>query len=193
MRKVEPNEENPVDNVVIGFSEFMNPLLMKLGITPNMVTFVGFILCLFTLEALWVGDIYKFGTLLLLTYYTDCQDGSLARTSNNCTWEGDLADHMRDTFMIFGVISIVLLKYQPTFLQTLPMIILLSLSVVNFGCQQKSYQDNEERPSTCQQDETLTVLVNGCPDSIGTSQTRFFGFGTFILATIGWVIYLSKN
>jgi phosphatidylglycerophosphate synthase len=193
MRKVEPTSENPIDNVIIGVCEKLNPLLVRLGVTPNMVTFVGFLLCLGAMQALWVGDVYKFGTLFLLTYYTDCQDGSLARASNNCSWDGDVADHLRDSFMIIGISIIIVLKYHPSFVQTVPMIVLFSLSILNFGCQQKSYQSTASRPSSCQEEETLSKLINSCPEGVTAIQTRFFGFGTFVIATILWVLYLDKN
>jgi hypothetical protein len=193
MRKVESGNENPVDNVIISFCEMMNPALIKLGITPNMVTFVGFLLCIGAMQALWVGDVYKFGTLFLLTYYTDCQDGSLARSSNACTWFGDLADHIRDTFMVIGVASIILIKYQPSVLQTIPILFMFIMSLVNFGCQQKMYHDNEGRPSTCQEEESLSKLIYLCPDTFNTTFTKFFGSGTFVVLIIIWVLYLDSH
>ena len=40
-RKIENHTENPLDNILIDFSENISPGLRKLGFTPNMLTTIG--------------------------------------------------------------------------------------------------------------------------------------------------------
>ena len=97
----------------------MNPfikLLMKLGITPNMITFLGFLLNLLSTVVLIYGAEYgdrtdhKYiayaGVIILLGGLMDMVDGRLARLSNQEHPFGALFDSVLDRYseliMFFG-------------------------------------------------------------------------------------------
>ena len=91
-------------------------LLMKLGITPNMITFLGFVITVFSTVVLIYGaevgdrNNHRFigyaGFIILLAGAMDMVDGRLARLSNTAHPFGALYDSVVDRYselvMFFG-------------------------------------------------------------------------------------------
>ena len=193
MRKVDPANDNVIDRNIITFCEYVNPSLYKRGITPNMVTAVGLLTGALSLYTLYNRNIVAFVILNLFTYYTDCQDGSLARAYDQCTREGDLFDHIRDGLLITGTLCIVLVMYKPPGDEILAILLVFMLCLMQFGCQQKHYLANAKPPPSCTEAETLNVLTCLCPED--TLPLNIFGFGTFVMITTVWIItlYMRQN
>ncbi len=92
-------------------------LLIKIGITPNGITIIGFIITIASAVILIVGAehglrgdtkyITCFGIVLLLAGVFDMLDGQLARKTNNMTTFGALFDSVIDRYsemvMFFGI------------------------------------------------------------------------------------------
>jgi len=72
---------------------YLTRFAAKLGMTPNMVTAIGAVLCVLTFYLFWQGDYWLgiasgFGFMVL-----DTVDGKLARCTITSSWWGNIFDH----------------------------------------------------------------------------------------------------
>lgn len=72
--------------------------LARLGVDPNLVTVVGFVLNLFTAAVLATGHLSAGGALLLVSGLFDMLDGALARVGNSQSDFGAFLDSLLDRY-----------------------------------------------------------------------------------------------
>jgi CDP-diacylglycerol--glycerol-3-phosphate 3-phosphatidyltransferase len=71
-------------------------LLSKTGITPNVLTWIGFLIAMVTAVFAALGQMIVAGLLLLFGGYFDMLDGSLARRTGKVTVFGEVLDSTLD-------------------------------------------------------------------------------------------------
>ncbi len=90
----------------------LNPLasaIARSGISPNAITFIGFLVCLasaylfYTAEPLWGGIV------LLLSGFFDIIDGAVARASGKVSRWGGVLDSTLDRYSDLAVLAAILL------------------------------------------------------------------------------------
>ncbi len=111
------NTWNNIKKSAYGVLDPIIKLLIKIGLTPNSITLIGFLITIFATIILIVGAekgvrtdtryITLFGIVLLLAGVFDMLDGQLARYTNNMTRFGALFDSVIDRYsemvMFFGI------------------------------------------------------------------------------------------
>jgi phosphatidylglycerophosphate synthase len=178
MRKINDDMECPCDNFVIKICEETAPLFKSLNFTPNMITTVSLMFGLLAYYAISIGN-YKLACLhIFLAYYFDCLDGYYARQYKMETEFGDYYDHFSDTGK-FILITYGIYLQRPdifTFVNISIVSILLLLSLIHLGCQEK-YHDEKMSPSM----DNLKYL---CNDRSMIGHTKYFGTGTLTFGLI---------
>jgi CDP-diacylglycerol--glycerol-3-phosphate 3-phosphatidyltransferase len=98
------------DRARLWAARFINPVALalgRLGLTPNMLTFIGLALILLTAIVLAFGYTRWGGLLFLLSGLFDALDGTLARLTNRKTRFGAFLDSTSDRYadaaILFGV------------------------------------------------------------------------------------------
>lgn len=99
------------DKIQLGVYKVIDPavkLMVRLGITPNVITTVGFVgnllaTALFVYAAIWMPDddysmVGLAGWVIILASLFDMVDGYLARTSGQCTTFGAFYDSVLDRY-----------------------------------------------------------------------------------------------
>ena len=87
----------------------ISKFLIKLGLTPNMITFIGLIITIFGSYYIFQGDFLAGGIIVGLGTILDSIDGAMARLSNKESVFGDLLDSVIDRYgeaTIFGQLNI---------------------------------------------------------------------------------------
>src|SRR5258707_2019041 len=86
--------------------------LARLGITPNMVTFVGLLLSIVTAFVIASGSVVAGGVLVLFAGIFDMFDGAMARVRNAATTFGAFLDSTLDRYsesiILLGLLCYVL-------------------------------------------------------------------------------------
>jgi CDP-diacylglycerol--glycerol-3-phosphate 3-phosphatidyltransferase len=78
------------------FTDPVVTLLSKTGITPNVLTWIGFLIAVVTAVFAALGQMIVAGLLLLFGGYFDMLDGSLARRTGKVTVFGEVLDSTLD-------------------------------------------------------------------------------------------------
>jgi CDP-diacylglycerol--glycerol-3-phosphate 3-phosphatidyltransferase len=78
------------------FTDPVVTLLSKTGITPNVLTWIGFLIAVVTAIFAALGQMIVAGLLLLFGGYFDMLDGSLARRTGKVTVFGEVLDSTLD-------------------------------------------------------------------------------------------------
>ena len=87
-------------------------LLAKTGVSPNVVTFIGFLLMVLVGVVISQGYLLAAGVLLILAAVFDAFDGALARKLNRVTRFGAFFDSTLDRFSEAAVFLGILIYYQ---------------------------------------------------------------------------------
>lgn len=181
-RKIQREEENPIDNLLYDISEYISPTFYKLNFTPNLITLLSF---LNTLVSLFFFNKDKpiYGSIfLIISYFFDCLDGYFARKYNMISKIGDYLDHGTDLFLIIGLFYLLYNKNDYTIFKIKFVILLFLglLSMLHLGCQERIH-DQKHSPSL-----SFTKLVAPCDKTTCKNlikHTRYFGMGTIVLIT----------
>ncbi len=109
-------------------SYLFSPFLIILNITPNTITFLNFIISLFSIIFIFYGSEYFFelGIILYIFYRVfDFCDGAVARYLNTSTFYGRFIDGLADIFLnTFLILSVSFYSFK----------ILNSVPLLLFGC-----------------------------------------------------------
>jgi len=111
-----PFDESYWVNLIRKINTFFLPIYVRLGITPNMITFLSFVFYVFSAFLFIVHDYYSnlFGSFLaFFAFSLDTVDGDLARFSGKSTIFGKWLDSVVDAFgpfILFIGIFIGLIK-----------------------------------------------------------------------------------
>lgn len=187
-RKIPRSLENPIDNVIIDFSSFINPTLRGLGITPNMLTTASLLTGLLAALLAWVGYYYLAAFTVLISYVFDCMDGNMARMFKMVTPFGDWYDHISD-ILKYSFLYVVILtssKLSRNFKVAFSSITItiMIFMYIHFGCQEKSYAKNEK--------DSLSSLEKVCPNSEYIRYTRYVGSGTWVCSLIIFLLIAAS-
>jgi CDP-diacylglycerol--glycerol-3-phosphate 3-phosphatidyltransferase len=106
-------------------------LLAKTSITPNMVTWLGFILILITTALIATGYPFAAGWVMLLSGFFDILDGALARLTNQVTKFGGVLDSTLDRLseaaILIGIMAFFLFHAGSEWFQWITLLIGLTL------------------------------------------------------------------
>jgi phosphatidylglycerophosphate synthase len=179
-RKIDKKYDNPIDNLLIYFTNKLNPTYCKLNLTPNHLTTLSLVLTLLSYYLFLQKNKYLAGIVFFIGYFFDCADGCYARRYKLITKFGDYYDHFSDISKII-ILFIMLYKYSISINKfyvferffIVNIILFLFLSV-QFGCQEKIYNKSDHSP-------TLARLKKLCPNENMIKVTRYFGSGTYNL------------
>ena len=141
-RKIPPEFENPIDDILLDICDILIPFCKKYKITPNFITIFRTFLGIFTLYYFnfsidWIFPIA--GTAIF--YLFDCLDGHLARATNQVSILGDYLDHYADiSFYILLIFIMINKTYSNKILVLIIILIFTYLAFVHLGLQQKVYK-----------------------------------------------------
>ncbi|NIP43364.1 MAG: CDP-alcohol phosphatidyltransferase family protein [candidate division Zixibacteria bacterium] len=91
-------------------SQVAGRFCVKIGLTPNFITFTSLIMSIVAAIVLWKGW-FMWGILfIVLTSITDMLDGATARAGNMGTTFGGILDHVLDRYAEFFILSGILLS-----------------------------------------------------------------------------------
>lgn len=185
-RKIHAAVENPFDNLMIKLADAAMPLFHATGHTPNAITAYSGLFAALAVWQAWRGNLVAFSVAWIVAYWFDCADGHYARMYGMETKLGDMLDHVKDTVAMLALIAVVWVKYNPSWLAVVAGVVVLGLSLVHLGCQQKHYAQHIGKNSG----ESLDGLQVLCP-SDNTEEalqwTRYVGVGTSQLMTVALV------
>ncbi len=89
------------------FKRVIDPIAAMIKVHPNYITFIGFIIALFSAYAFAQGDLFMGGVLLALSGFADVIDGAVARSNFRPTKFGgfldSILDRFSDGFIIIGI------------------------------------------------------------------------------------------
>ena len=186
-RKIQREEENPIDNILYDICEKISPTFYKLGFTPNSITLLSFLTTLASLNYFNQTKNYLGCLFLILSYFFDCLDGHFARKYNMISKFGDLLDHGTDLFLTIGLIYMLHHKNSFDMFKKKIMILLGFglISIIHLGCQEKIY-DQDHSP-TLSFTKLLVPNKTKCQEYI--KYTRYFGMGSSILLICGLFLF----
>ena len=192
-RKINPNHEDPIDNLLIMICNKVNKFFFKLNFTPNMITTLSLIIQFIGIYYIYNKQ-YKLGAILyFIGYFFDCLDGNYARTYNMTSPFGDLYDHITDiTTLVLLLICIMLLKIKrKTKIVFFVIFCIFGLLVgVHIGCQEKMKPDTKNNQS-----KSLEFTKLLCTNKNNIIYTRYFGTATinvFIFLYIFNLKYINE-
>lgn len=106
-------------------------LLARTAITPNMVTWCGFVLILVSAALAGTSHLFAAGWIMLLSGFFDIIDGALARRTNQVTQFGGVLDSTLDRFseaaILLGIMAYFLFYSGSEIFQWIVLIIGLTL------------------------------------------------------------------
>lgn len=176
-KKINTNQDNPIDYGLIEISEKISPELRKLNFTPNIITTIGLFFGLLAVYFIWKGYTKSAFIFFWLGFFCDCLDGYYARKYNMMSKFGSYYDVARDWIVTVSIILILFFRIKSRKLKVVYVVVTIIFSIllsVHMGCQEKNTHDHK-------QSETLSFTKNLCPNKDDIYITRFFGCGTFIL------------
>jgi phosphatidylglycerophosphate synthase len=179
--KIPSKLENPFDNVLVSLAESASPLFRELNLTPNMLTSLCVFFLLVSVYLLIRGSLLGFAICYVLSYWFDVTDGYFARKYRMETNFGDNYDHLTDIlgFLLLIIVSVCLYRKAFTPEKLIFTTILLMLSFVQFGCQERWSEYHSSSKS-------LACLKQVCPAESKSQLenvmgiTRYFGSATLV-------------
>lgn len=191
-RKVLPQYDNPIDDLLLRIIDPLCAPLRATGHTPNMLTAYSFIFTVASLYSLYHGHLTAFAVGWALSYFFDCVDGHFARKYGMVTELGDWLDHASDLAGVLGLLVVVHLKYGIPLWAAIALGVGYGLMAMHFGCQQLVYtQHTGERAR-----ETLDAYQCLCPSRDGKAAmhfTKFFGPGTMQVILVGATLIIARG
>ena len=194
VNKLPPDYESPFDVILCKFIDTHLHLYRAAGVTPNMVTTIGFLIGLLTAYLIVQRHFVWAAFFWILSYYFDCVDGKLARKYNTVTLFGDYYDHICDSLK-YVIVAGALIKSNTKKTTTKQWIyfsilwLLILLSCIHIGYQEIIYNKKEESPWL----NIPAQLVAGDPNPRRTIQyTKYFGMG-FSVIGIALIIIIWRK
>lgn len=188
MKKIPDEIDNPIDNLLIQFADYLCPFFKQMGHTPNMITTYSLITGVLSVYFLYKGYPFVFALLYMISYFFDCMDGHYARKYQMTSREGDLYDHIKDISVYIILIYVVYIKYRKV-IKPIDLIVLITtlfLCMVHIGCQQKYLQKEND-------DETLDLTKHLCSSQDMIHYTKWVGMGTFIVISILLILLIHQR
>ena len=203
-RKIDPDCENPIDNVLIQCADKVSDLLYLANsivainvVTPNMITTVSNTFSIFGVYYLYNGYAFPYFLCVWLGYFFDCLDGHFARKYDMCTVFGDYYDHVSDVIVHIALFASWYMKYSVLFFQlsiTLRIICVTGLLLIGFmaAVHIASQEIHHSRIAvTNHRSNSMNVLKTFyLIDKKYLKYTRYFGAGT-LMTTVYTIGFLS--
>lgn len=148
-RKLPPELENPIDNLLLSICSKVHPWFYAVGFTANGITITSGILQLVSIILLWNGYFVYSSLVYMIGYTLDVLDGYYARKYSMVSSYGDLLDHTKDTIVTFGLHMVIILHpliplhWKLVFLAT--SFTLSIFTAMYLGCQESYYQKWSKR------------------------------------------------
>lgn len=198
MRKLPPEKENPIDNLIYILIEKIAPFVyLRLGFSANIITTIRLIL-----GALSIYFIYQYQFILsslfwALSYFADCLDGYVARKYNHATIFGDYYDHITD-YLLLGILIFCLYNINsPLFITIVPYIFIIIILVIGFvTCQEIIHGGNKSPMLSIF--KYMFFFINKSNANSYLNFFKYFGCGTqtlffcVIILYYGYVYYKSS-
>lgn len=172
-RKVAPELDNPIDNVLIALANEIKEPLHNYGVTPNKVTTFSIAFAIIAAALVAKSRFYSAATFFALAYLMDRLDGHMARSYNEesqfGTVYGDVSNIVRSSALGIAVSRNAGLDSTSKAIFTVLVTILAFVSTWHSDCQDRVYS------------YTTSVQVrenNKCSNPRYIHLTRFFGKGT---------------
>ncbi len=188
MRKIERENENPIDNILIYLCDIMSEPAHQLGLTPNMITTLSLLFGLVTVYALYRRKYAIACILWIISYFFDCLDGFVARKYKQYSKFGDWYDHTSDVFKVTAILYVLYRISSVKFWRIIWILVFFGILMLSFfGCQEKLYDKDES--------ESLAMSKYLCPncyfkDIPSTLQyMKYFGCGTLTMVLILCFLY----
>lgn len=195
MRKITPEQENPIDNVLIELSEMTFPFFKSLGLSANDITTLSLIFGLISVYALYTNKIAIFAITYILSYFFDIADGGYARKYKMTSTFGCYYDHVKDLTVNILVICVLLYKHWSNKINIAIIVVYVTvfgfMMTLNLGCQENIYdKDRENDESPC-----LSIFKKMCKNNPENTikYTRFFGCGTYVFMFVILIVGLSMT
>lgn len=190
-RKIDREIENPIDDLFICIGEKINPHLVKIGFTPNMITTLSFLSGLLAVYLFYKNHYKLSAFFFILGYFFDCIDGNMARQFNMITKFGDLYDHLTDIFVSVALLIVFIIKNIPIKLKIFSLTIILFflfLGCIHLGCQEKYYELINKKVSN---DGVLSKFRYMCKDKTYIYITKYFGLGTYTVVIVLLILFIK--
>jgi len=190
MRKIPPEYENPIDNIMVIIADKLNPFFKKTGHTANTLTTYSLITGLIYLYFAYHNNVILFSVFYIISYFFDCADGNFARAYKMTSKFGNKYDHIKDVVILtlFGFLMIYKFNRFIRFYHIAFVAAIMHLTQSFVGCQQQFYSSAEG--------EDIDTLKYLCPKKEWIVTLRYFGSGTFVYLLGSFYIYfyyLSKG
>jgi len=177
---------NPIDTLLNYLGDNLNIIFYKIGFTPNILTTFSFLFGLLSMYYFYIDKRILAAVLFIINYFFDVMDGRFARKYNMTSQFGDYYDHITDWIICIFIIIIMYIKNKYLLLKLTPLLlILLFLSLINLGCNQKKRIKINEKSKTLKFTEKL------CVNNTFSNITEFFDI-TFFSVVIFFVIIFFK-
>lgn len=199
MRKIPPEIEHPIDNLIIDAVDYLSEPFHKMGFTANGVTTLSLLTGLLSVNLFCRGNHELAAFMFLVSYFFDCMDGFYARKYDQVTDFGDYYDHAKDLLIVVIFVYCIWNKIEKIETKVIALgifFILFFLMHAHMGCQQKIYKiyeiDKEDIGNS-----SLEMSEKLCPVSEEKSLydtmkiSKWFGCATVNLYA-AFIIYYSK-
>ena len=189
-RKLPPNLENPIDDVMLTLISVIHPLFYKLGFSANGITLLSGIIQLAAVYCLWKGVYITSAILYVIGYFFDVMDGWYARYYHITSDIGDMLDHGKDLIVHILFIAVIIVAQFPLWWQLAFVGTFIGMMIINsvyISCQEAYYNKRYEGAS-------FMMLSSLCTQEDAVDRLRmyrWFGPGTCVTVSALFIALLE--
>ncbi len=166
--------------------------LVRLGVSPNFISFVSLLAALLSAYCYARNAIFTGGLLLLFTGFLDTMDGTIARLSGQSTRFGALLDSTLDRYAEFFIFFALLILFRQDWVFYVVLLALMGSVMVSYVKARSQSLGKTRSVGLMQRPERLILLILG---SLINTPVRYAlpEFGNVVLiATIILLAVLSN-
>jgi CDP-diacylglycerol---glycerol-3-phosphate 3-phosphatidyltransferase len=138
--------------------------LVRLGVTPNMLTMAGILLNLGAAALIVMGYLFWAGIVLIVASICDLLDGSVARRSNNVSSFGAFFDSTMDRISegaTLGALAFFYMRIEYTAQVVATLVFLVASFLVSYTRARAEALDLDCRIGIMSRAERLVILITG--------------------------------
>jgi len=184
-RKIGREIENPIDNLIIDLWTGINRRLSPKWVSPNLLTTFSLVTGVLSAWFIYKDLFLHSGIFYFLSYLFDCLDGNFARMYNQVTKFGDFYDHFTDrvkmVLVIIAILTNKVISYRAKVIFMVVFFIFFAFLVYHMSCQEMNVKSGKSM--------FLSMYRGICSCKNYINITRFFGYGTFNLVILGFIMY----
>jgi CDP-diacylglycerol--glycerol-3-phosphate 3-phosphatidyltransferase len=140
-------------------------LLARTPITPNILTWLGFMITLGAAVLIATGHFIAAGILVLFSGFFDMLDGALARHTDKTTPFGAILDstldRLSEAVLLLGIVTLCLLQERPAIEIILAFLVLISSLMVSYVRARAEASDMECQVGLLTRGERVPLLALG--------------------------------